>query len=185
MSRINLKYNLQWLIDSFEKGKKLEYLFFWSHHVSGGGEITQSCFSQFWPSPFTVDGYIYNTAEHWMMAQKAFLFGDGESFQKIISAETPEKAKAMGRQVQPFNEEIWTLKRMGIVIRGNLHKFTQNKNLRQFLINTKDKILVEASPYDKIWGIGLKDDDERAKNPKCWEGLNLLGFALMEVRDFF
>ena len=78
---------------------------------------------------------------------------------KIISTETPEKAKAIGRQVRPFNEEIRTSKRMGIVIRGNLHKFTQNKNLRQFLINTKDKILVEASPFDKIWGIGLKDEE--------------------------
>jgi len=150
-----------------------------------GGVLTQSCFSQFWPSLFIVDGCIYHTAEHWMMAQKALLFGDSEAFQKIISAESPEKAKATGRQVRPFNEEIWIPKRMEIVIRGNLHKFTQNKNLKEFLINTKDKVLVEASPFDKIWGIGMKDDDERAKNPKCWKGLNLLGFALMEVRDFF
>ena len=95
-----MKYNVQRLIESFEKGEKLEYLFFWHHYASGRGEITQSCFSQFWPSPVTVDGCIYNTAEHWMMAQKALLFGDSEAFQKIISAESPEKAKATGRQVR-------------------------------------------------------------------------------------
>ena len=98
-----MKYNLQGLIDSFEKGEKLEYLFFWRHHVSGRGDLTQSCFSQFWSSPFTVDGYLYNTAEQWMMAQKALLFGDSKSFQKIISAELSEKAKATGRQVRPYS----------------------------------------------------------------------------------
>ena len=178
-----MKYNLDWLIDNFVKGKKLKYIFFWEHQKSKSGDLTQSCFSQWWTSPFTVEGIKYNTAEHWMMAQKALLFGDKESFQKIVLAKSPIEAKSLGRQVRYFNEDIWKSKRMEIVVQGTLQKFVQNKELKEFLINTKGRILAEASPIDKIWGIGLAADNEKVENPKCWKGLNLLGFALMEVRD--
>jgi len=120
-----------------------------------------------------------------MMAQKALLFGDDDSFEKIISAKTPEKAKSLGRQVRRFNDEVWMSKRMDIVVQGTWYKFSQNNGLKRFLLNTNDKILAEASPFDKIWGIGLAADDENATPPSCWKGLNLLGFALMEVRDIF
>lgn len=178
-----MKYNLEWLVENFEKGKKLKYIFFWGHQKSKNGSLTQSCFSQWWTSPFTVEGIKYNTAEHWMMAQKALLFGDKESFQKIILAKSPTEVKSLGRQVRYFNEEMWVSKRMEIVVQGTLHKFKQSQELTQFLVSTKGKILVEASPVDKIWGIGLAADNEKIENPKCWKGLNLLGFALMEVRD--
>lgn len=178
-----MKYNIEGLIDNFEKGKKIKYLFFWGHQKSKSGDLISSCFSQWWASPFVVDTILYNTAEHWMMAQKALLFNDKESYEKIILAKSPVEAKTLGRQVRNFDETIWKNKCYEIVVQGNLHKFTQHQELKEFLLNTKERVLVEASPVDRIWGIGLTADSEKATNPKCWNGLNLLGFALMEVRD--
>ena len=178
-----MTYNLEWLINNFEKGKRTKYLFFWGHQKSKSGDLTSSCFSQWWTSPFVVDKVKYNTAEHWMMAQKAFLFNDKEIFAKITAANSPVEVKALGRQVRNFDEAVWNAKRFEIVVAGNLQKFLQNKDLKEFLLNTKDRVLVEASPVDRIWGIGLAADNEKATNPKRWNGLNLLGFALMEVRD--
>jgi ribA/ribD-fused uncharacterized protein len=171
------------LIDNFEKGKQIKYLFFWGHQKSKSGELTSSCFSQWWTSPFIVENVRYNTAEHWMMSQKALLFNDREIYEKIIVAKSPAEAKKLGRQVSNFDEAIWNAKRFEIVIKGSLDKFTQHKDLKEFLLNTKERVLVEASPVDRIWGIGLTVDSEKAENPKCWNGLNLLGFALMKVRD--
>lgn len=178
-----MTYNLEWLIDNFEKGKRTKYLFFWGHQKSKSGELTSSCFSQWWTSPFIVEKVKFNTAEHWMMAQKALLFVDKEIYDKIIIAKSPAEAKALGRQVRNFDETTWNHKRFEIVVRGSLEKFTQHKDLKEFLLNTKERVLVEASPIDRIWGIGLKADSDKAENPKRWNGLNLLGFALMEVRD--
>ena len=181
--KIKMTYNLEWLIDNFEKGKRIKFLFFWGHQKSKSGELISSCFSQWWTSPFIVENVRYNTAEHWMMAQKALLFNDREIYEKIIVAKSPAEAKALGRQVSNFNEATWNSKRFDIVVKGSLAKFTQHKDLKDFLLNTKEKILVEASPVDRIWGIGLTAESEKAENPKRWNGLNLLGFALMEVRD--
>ncbi len=130
-----------------------------------------------------MDGNSFPTAEHWMIAQKAKLFNDVAMFDKIIHAKSPAQVKQFGRQVQGFDQKIWEDNRFEIVVQGNYHKFTQNKALKEFLLNTKNRVLVEASPVDKIWGIGLTGDDTKAENPKLWMGLNLLGFALMEVRD--
>jgi ribA/ribD-fused uncharacterized protein len=176
-------YSLDWLIDHFEKVKRLKYLFFWGHQKSRSGELTASCFSQWWASPFVVDQVCYNTAEHWMMAQKALLFNDQECYQKILAAKSPAEAKTLGRQVRHFDEATWNSQRTQIVVEGSWHKFSQHPDLGEFLLNTKERILVEASPVDKIWGIGLAADSEKAENPRRWNGLNLLGFALMEVRD--
>ncbi|WP_310554701.1 NADAR family protein [Flavobacterium sp.] len=178
-----MKYTIEKLILNFEKGKRNKYLFFWGHQKSKNNEITASCFSQWWRAPFLIDGVKYPTAEHWMMSQKAIAFNDNDNYSKIIEAKSPVEAKAIGRQVRNFNDVIWNEKRGEIVIKGNLEKFTQNKELKEFLLNTKERILVEASPVDAIWGIGLTADNEKAQNPKQWRGLNLLGFALMEVRD--
>jgi len=117
------------------------------------------------------------------MAQKALLFNDIAVFEKVLTAKSPGEAKALGRQVQNFDEVLWLEKRFEIVIAGCLHNFGQHQELKEFLLNTKDMVLVEASPVDRIWGIGLAADDDRAENPKHWNGLNLLGFALMEARD--
>jgi len=178
-----MKYDLNWLIEKSEKDEKIKFLFFWGHQENKNGIITSSCFSQWWNSPFTVDSIEYKTAEHWMMAHKALLFNDENIFNKIIAAKSPGEAKELGRNVQNFNEEEWNKKRFEIVIQGNIHKFSQNTNLKEFLINTNERILVEASPVDRIWGIGLTANSEKANNPKLWNGINLLGFALMEVRD--
>lgn len=123
------------------------------------------------------------TAEHWMMAEKAKLFGDKAVLEKILNCNSPKEAKSLGRKVKNFDEKIWTENSERIVINGNYLKFKQNKELWEYLNGTCDKILVEASPYDKIWGVGMKNGDTGIENPGNWKGLNLLGYALMEVRD--
>ncbi len=118
-----------------------------------------------------------------MMAKKALLFDDSISFQKIIKANSPSEAKQLGRNVVNFDQKIWDQHKFEIVVKGNFLKFTHNKELQDFLLGTNDNILVEANPYDRIWGIGLNENSPNVKNPLRWRGLNLLGFALMEVRD--
>lgn len=160
-----------------------KFLFFWGHQPAKDGTITKTCFSQWWKSSFTVEGTEYKTAEHWMMAKKAELFGDKEILEKILLCKSPAEAKKLGREVRNYDNIIWEANRFQIVKKGNLHKFSQHLDLKQFLLNTNERIIVEASPVDAIWGIGLTADHEKAKNPKLWKGLNLLGFAFMEVRD--
>ena len=165
-------------------GETFEFVFFWE---SEPGETTVSakCFSQWYESPFVVDGRLYPTAEHFMMAQKASLFGDQATLDKVLRAPSPEVAKALGRQVVGFDNATWVESRFSIVVRGNQAKFAQNVELRNFLQQTGSRVLVEASPVDRIWGVGLAEDDPRVSNPALWQGLNLLGFALMQVRSEF
>lgn len=118
-----------------------------------------------------------------MMAQKAELFGDEEIHKEIMQSSDPKQIKALGRKVRNFDETVWNKVKYSIVLNGNFMKFTQNAELREFLLSTGDDILVEASPYDAIWGIRMSANDENAENPMKWRGQNLLGFALMEVRD--
>lgn len=164
-------------------GTILKYVFFWGHTPDRDGTITKACFSQWWETPFVVGGFRYQTAEHYMMAAKARLFGDMETFHKILDSTHPKQAKDLGRGVASFNERIWLEHRFEIVIAANEAKFRQNSMLSDFLISTGDRVLVEASPVDKIWGIGLAASDANACSPQNWQGLNLLGFALMEVRE--
>lgn len=163
-------------------GWQPKYVFFWGHRASKDGSVSKSCFSQWWPSPFEIDGVSYASAEHYMMAEKARLFEDEASCQAILRAATPSEAKKLGAQVGGFVEATWLKHRFEIVVRGNQARFTQNPELGEFLRNTGDRVLVEASPLDRIWGIGLAEDDPRCQHPDQWQGLNLLGFALMEVR---
>ncbi|EOD5130375.1 NADAR family protein [Vibrio parahaemolyticus] len=177
--KIRSKEELQEYVN---KGKKIKYVFFWGHQEQGG-TVSKSCFSQWYESTFSENGIEYMTAEHYMMAEKAKLFGDNETYQKIIKATNPGEAKSLGREVQGFDESKWGENRFQIVVSGNVLKFSQNQKLREFLVNTSNRVLVEASPVDKIWGIGLAVDNQKAENPNLWKGQNLLGFALMEVRD--
>jgi len=163
-------------------GGQPRYLFFWGHRAPPGGGVGPGCLSQWWPVSFTVDGLSYASAEHYMMAAKASLFGDETTASRVREAPHPGAAKALGREVAGFDEGEWSRHRFGIVVAGNLAKFGQHDDLRQFLRGTGDRVLVEAAPNDPIWGIGLAADDERAASPGTWLGLNLLGFALMEVR---
>jgi ribA/ribD-fused uncharacterized protein len=164
------------------KGEEFRYLFFWGHQPASDGSITQTCLSQWYAASFKVDDVVYPTAEHWMMASKARLFADNESIQQILEAHDPKTAKALGRQVKNFDDKIWNETCRRLVTEGNVAKFSQNEVLRAFLLSTGDHVLVEASPFDRIWGIGLAAKDDKAKHPATWQGQNLLGFALMDVR---
>ncbi len=118
-----------------------------------------------------------------MMAEKARLFGDAAARRKILATGSPSRAKAIGRTVARFDEGTWVAHRHAFVVAGNSAKFSQNPGLKSFLLSTKRRVLVEASPADRIWGIGLDEDSPDAARPQRWRGLNLLGFALMEVRE--
>lgn len=165
-----------------QQGTRLKFLFFWGHRPPLGGGIGPGCLSQWWPVTFTLDGVPYGSAEHCMMAAKARLFGDERTADRIRAARTPGEAKTLGRQIADFDEETWRAHRWEIVLRASLAKFEQNPPLREYLVTTGQRVLVEASPLDRIWGIGLAADDERAVQPARWRGPNLLGFALMEAR---
>ncbi|MBZ4321747.1 NADAR family protein [Streptomyces huiliensis] len=164
-------------------GERAKYVFFWGHRPRRDGTVGASCLSQWWPSPFTVDGTVYATAEHWMMAGKARLFGDAEAEARVLAAAHPKQAKDAGRTVRGFDEEEWRRHRFELVVEGSVHKFAHHPELREYLLGTGGRVLVEASPLDRVWGIGLASDDERAGDPARWDGLNLLGFALMEARQ--
>ena len=139
-------------------------------------------YGQWTPSPFTVDGEHYMCAEQFMMAEKARLFADEATRRKILGSSSPREHKALGRQVQNFVSETWDRECLAIVVRGNLAKFSQNPEMLAALLATGDKLLVEASPLDKIWGVGLRADDPRIHDKAQWRGTNLLGEALMQVR---
>lgn len=161
-------------------GEKLDFLFFWGHKGQGVGPWI---LSQWWPARFQVASIEYATAEHWMMAQKARLFDDNEAFNAVLSADTPGKAKAIGRRVRGFDDETWNDHRFAIVRTGNVEKFKQNPDLLRWLLQTDERILVEASPVDSVWGIGIAKDAAGIDEVHNWKGQNLLGFALGEARD--
>ncbi|MER7315935.1 MULTISPECIES: NADAR family protein [Streptomyces] len=164
------------------RGGRVKYLTFLGHRPRADGQLGTGCLSQWWPSPFTVDGVRYATAEHWMMAGKARLFGDAEGEARVLAARGPAQAKTAGRLVRGFDDATWERERFALVVAGGVHKFGQDPALRDYLLGTGERVLVEASPTDRIWGIGLAQDDPRAAGPASWQGLNLLGFALMEAR---
>ena len=178
-----MPYSLPWLLTKAEQPERLKYLLFWGHKPSPDGAVAKSCFSQWWPAAFTVAGDTYATAEHWMMAEKARLFGDTEVLAQILAAKSPAEAKKLGRKIRGFDAAAWDAQKYALVTTGNLHKFSQHPELAAFLLATGEWVLVEASPVDAIWGIGLAADHADAENPGRWRGENLLGFALMEVRD--
>lgn len=170
------------LVEHLTAGGTAEYLLFWGHTPKSEGTVDPSCLSQWYPSFFVVDGVTYATAEHWMMAEKARLFGDDAALANILRAKTPSEAKALGRTIRDYSEDAWERVRVEAVVAGNLAKFSESAPLRHFLESTRDRVLVEASPNDGIWGIGMSASDPDARLPARWRGRNLLGFALMEVR---
>ena len=171
------------LVRAIQAGWAPKWVFFWGHTPSKDGSITKSCFSQWWDGhPFSIDGVGYRTAEHYMMARKADLFGDRAMRDRILAARSPGEAKKLGRSIEAFDEATWLKGRWDIVVAGNVAKFGQHEGLKRYLAETGNKVLVEASPADRIWGIGLAANDPAAEQPAAWLGLNLLGFALMEAR---
>jgi ribA/ribD-fused uncharacterized protein len=156
-----------------------EFTFFWKENDKNG------FLSQWYYSPFQDDeNIIYNCSEQYMMYHKAKLFNDDLIADRILHTGIPYEQKKLGRKIKNFNQKIWDEQCDNIVFTGNLLKFSQNPKLKEMLLNTKDTILVEASPYDNIWGIGLTESDKRASNPNKWLGKNKLGKILINVRNF-
>lgn len=141
-------------------------------------------FSQWYPHDMVIQGVTYNCCEQYMMAQKALTFNDSESHGHIMATKDPRKQKALGRQVKNFSAPIWDKVSRDIVFQANLAKFS-DPELKAYLMSFGQEEIVEASPYDKIWGIGLGEDDPRALDKSQWQGLNWLGEALMQVRETF
>ena len=177
-----MKYNVGSLLQSNKTYSRDDFVFFWGH-TDRKEDVNKSCLSQWYMCSFVVDNVSYNCAEQFMMAEKARIFGDDDTWQQIMASYDPMTIKKLGRKVRNFNAYVWKKNCQQIVKRGNLAKFSQNQKLLEYLLGTGDKILVEASSKDTIWGIGLAEDASEASNPRLWQGENLLGFALMEVRD--
>lgn len=153
-----------------------EFVFFWKLHHKNEE------FSNWYPREFVIEGIKYNCVEQYMMAKKAILFGDITVYQQIMSETDPGKCKDLGKLVRNFDPATWDSCKREIVFNANYAKFTQNLDLMAKLKATGDAIMAEASPGDKIWGIGLTADDPRAKDPEKWNGQNILGAILMEIR---
>jgi len=153
------------------------FTFFWH------GPFSQWHKSEFCETQWDRSELTFFCAEQFMMAKKAKLFHDYETFQKIMDSTSPKQVKDLGREVKNFSQVIWDRYKFSIVYQGNLLKFMQNDDLMKLLIDTEDTILVEASPYDKVWGIGLAEDNPDALDMNKWRGQNLLGKALTGVRD--
>ena len=155
-----------------ETATKQKFTFFW------GG-----IFSQWAPSEFTIDDIKFSHAEQYMMYKKAMLFSDTETANKIMAAASPREQKALGRKVANFDKDLWEANCKQYVYDANYAKFTQNFMLLTGLMDTGDTEIVEASPEDKIWGIGLTEDDPRAQNKETWQGTNWLGETLTKLRE--
>jgi ribA/ribD-fused uncharacterized protein len=152
------------------------HLFFWN------GIYSQWEHSIFTETDQNNEELVFFTAEQYMMYHKAKLFGDMEIANKILETKNPRKCKSLGRKVQNFDEVKWNSQREQIVTQGNYLKFTQDDYLLGQMMKDKELILVEASPEDHIWGIGLHFDDDRVLNESEWQGLNLLGKSIMKAR---
>lgn len=163
-------------------GNRPEFLLFWGHRPDMPGGIDRSCLSENYVAEFEADGERFPTVEHYIAWRKAKLFGDEHSAERILLAESPSKAKAIGRSVKPFDDAVWKPMRYEIAVAASVAKFAAHPELAQYLAATGHKVLAEASPIDRVWGIGLHADDAEAKAPERWPGLNILGFALMEAR---
>jgi ribA/ribD-fused uncharacterized protein len=174
--------DLKELEEQIKQGREFSYMFFWGHREKTLGVADKSCFSQWYPRGFRLDEVYYPTAEHYMMVEKARLF-EPSRMEMVLNAKTTKEVKLLGRSIKNFDEKIWVEKSFDIVVKGNMAKFSQHEDLKAFLFSTGSKVIVEASLYDKVWGIGMLGDDKRALHPLEWNGLNKLGFVLMLVRE--
>jgi len=172
------QYSKEKIINEQQLRSKSDFAFFWHN----GNDIFD-CFSQWRTSNFQVSINRYSCCEQYMMAEKARIFDDEQVRKKIMETTDPMDMKILGRQVKKFRDKKWDKVKYSVVLNANYYKFTQNKEMREILLDTGNKIIVEASPTDMIWGIGFVKEKPEATNPKLWRGENLLGFALMEVRD--
>ena len=159
--------------------KEPSYTFFWLDNEKYGE------FSNWYEQSFVIDDFKYFCVEQYMMAQKAKLFHDAENYTKILRANTAKGCKWLGKQVTPFDPIAWDKAKYDIVKAGNRAKYEQNPDLKKLLLSTGNSILAEASPKDKIWGIGMDAKTAEKTDPSGWPGENLLGKILMELREEF
>lgn len=163
--------------------RKNGYIFFYKEHPSN-----------WFRSKFTLDlssvipsdkrgSVMFTCGEQAMMCGKASLFGDHKTWDKIMEASHPREMKDLGREVKGYNDPRWIASRYQIVLTAVVEKYRQNDSARSLLLDSGDDTFVEASPSDKIWGIGLAQDAPGIEDPKTWQGLNLLGKAVTEARD--
>ena len=152
--------------------KNDKYFFFWKHRLSQWHIVN-----------FNVDNYIYNCCEQFMMHRKALLMGDTFAAEIILGEKNPAQHQTLGRQIQNFNQELWDSYKYNIVLQGNRARFHQSPQCRELLLATGDKLIVEASPYDKVWGIGKGASDPDIMDETKWNGQNLLGKVLTQVRE--
>lgn len=147
---------------------------------------TSDCFSNWHRSYFTcvIEGadVAFNTSEQYMMYQKAKLFGDYDTLAKIMATKDPREQKRLGREVKDYNDARWKAVARDLMVPGLLAKFEQNPLMGQVLMSTGDRIIVEASPTDKLWGVGLTENDPLILDPANWQGTNWLGEVLMRTR---
>lgn len=173
------KYNNEQINEWLSAGAELEFLYFWG---PGQSHEARACFNQWHPCRFRYKGFYFYNAEQAMMASKAILFEDWGTLFKILDTNSPMVAKSLGREVRNYDDAKWAAARFQTVKDINAAKFAQNPELLGHLLATKNKILVEASPHDRIWGIGFHEQRNLHRQISGW-GQNLLGQALMEVRD--
>lgn len=168
------------------------------HNFTGSTDYIHSLEDALGVYQILIENKIFYCREQWMMALKALLFANHyketnnnfrrkniDVFNKIMNENNPRKIKSLGRKVDGFLDDLWNEWKYKIVVNGNYLQFIQSDKLKQILLNTNNLELVEASPYDKIWGIGMTEKQARQVGKNVWSrnGLNLLGKALMEVRD--
>lgn len=167
----------------------LTHVYFWGSYLSQWHKVS---FNSSMPTP-TENGVVFgrddpkfefNCSEQFMMASKAWVFEDVKSFDKIMECGDPREQKALGRKVKGFDADAWDAVALNIVTRGNIAKFVYNLDIQEKLLATKNKIIVEGSPFDTIWGVGISWDSPLILDERNWRGRNLLGVALMSARQF-
>lgn len=156
--------------------KTAEFTFFWKD---------KDCFSNWYMSEFTQGDITFNCSEQAFMYHKALLFDDKKTAEKVLNTKHPRDQKALGREVKNFDSKIWDKISPKVMYEVNELKFSQNPDLYKQLMETGDTELVEASPKDKVWGIGLEETHPDAENKLKWRGRNLLGQVLTELREEF
>ena len=174
--------DLETLKSAMARGESFSFRPFFGHTPRADGALSDACFSQWWKCRFVADGVTYVTAEQYMMAAKARLFGDEAVLAQILAEADPSRVKALGRQVKGFVDSAWAAVRFEAVTAGSIAKFSSTPQLKAYLLETGDDVLVEAAPRDRIWGIGLGSENPFVHQPRRWRGENLLGFALMRAR---
>lgn len=142
-----------------------------------------SLYSNWYITHFVIDGVTYNCVEQYMMAQKAIMANDKESLEKIMNVSDPGEQKKLGQAVANLNVKEWDEKKLDIVTKGCIAKFTSKRFLQETLLKTGNKVIVEGSPNDRLWGVGLHWSSSDIEDKNKWKGTNLLGRALMKARE--